>query len=811
MTQDYTSTSGITTTGPIVRGFENHTAGESYDRDKQNIDWDYQSGASNTAAITEISTEEAYSGNQSLKVTYSSDERVKTASKWELPPEQEYFSTYWVFFPEDFEFNGVEKSGAKLPGLGSDEVPTGGDDVTGDNGYSARYMWRYDGQAELYLYHMDKAGTYGDSVKFQYDNGDYAFFEKGEWQQITQRVKVNDGNQANGEIDVWLNGQQVVDIDGVRLSDNGQLTDVFYLSTFYGGGSTIWLPPEDTEAYFDDIIISTDAADHGLSASDIRTPDENPDQRPIGNGVVQGIKEFESRTKEQTLPDGSSVAIFHDRQWGDGYTATLFYTPITDASNWTIQVRLPGPIEDISNAEIVSYENGIYTLRGTTKPELDAGETANIRIKAQGHGSRIEFVDAETVTSGPAPVEPTPVEPTPVEPAPVEPAPVEPAPTTPVAGATTLNIDNQWNSGFTAVVHYTPDTATNDWTVQIRFGGEIENVWNGQIIAQDGDLYTIGGVSYNSELNAGETARIKIKGAGDAASLELADGEGSDGGDMPTTPTPTPAPSTELLVQLVDTDTDAVLAEISDGQILPEGLTDGRNVSVVVSAVDPEFAAEIGSVRIAMGDYVQVDNVLPYSLFGDDDGDYKDGVMLSDGAQQVRIEIFSEFGARGQKLVEQNTSFEVQVTPETEPETVPEDTVPDGNAASASFVVENSWKGGFKAAVTVENTSDKAIEDWSMSFANDDFAIRSIWGTEMSVDDGTIVLDPKDNLMELAAGETVSFGFVANGAAPEALDDLELTYIFDGADTDGGNTYVASEPVQSDAEPSAFIVNDDWM
>ena len=296
MTQDYTSSSGTTTSGAIRRGFDNHQVGESYDRDKQEQDWAYQSGASNTARIAEISDEQSVSGGQSLKVNYSSEERVKTASRVELPEEQEYFSSYWVYFPEEFEFNGVEKSGGKLPGLGSDEVPTGGDDVTGDNGFSARYMWRYDGQAELYLYHMDKAGTFGDSVKFQYDNGDYAFFEKGTWQNIIQRVKTNTGTEADGEIDVWLDGEQIVDIDGVRLSDNGQLIDIFYLSTFYGGGSAGWLPPEDTSAYFDDIVISTEASDVGLDTSHIRTPDENPDQRTIGNGVVRGIREFEPRT-----------------------------------------------------------------------------------------------------------------------------------------------------------------------------------------------------------------------------------------------------------------------------------------------------------------------------------------------------------------------------------------------------------------------------------------------------------------------------------------------------------------------------------
>ncbi|MEO0931024.1 MAG: glycoside hydrolase family 9 protein, partial [Pseudomonadota bacterium] len=669
MTQDYTSTSGATTTGAIRRGFDNHTLGESYDRDKQSSDWDYRDGGSNTAAIAEISDEESYSGGQSLKVNYSSAERAKTASKFEIPEEGEYYLSYWVYFPEDFSFNGVEKSGGKLPGLGADEVPTGGDEVTGDNGFSARYMWRYDGQAELYLYHMDKAGTFGDSVKFRNDDGEYKFFQTGQWHNIIQRVKVNEGDDYNGEVDVWLDGEQVVDIDGVRLSNNGQGVDVFYLSTFYGGGSTDWLPPEDTEAYFDEIVISTNPEDVGLSAADIRPPSENPDTRPVGNGVVKGIQEFQPETTEQELPDGSTGEIYHDKQWGDGYTATLFYTPASDASNWTIQVKTPGPIEDIWNAEIVSYEDGVYTLRGTTKPELDAGETANVRIKGEGHGALVEFLGGQTVTSAPTPVDSDPVDPDPVDPEPVDtdPGPGASADATPV-----VTVDNEWHSGFTASISFTPDRPVSDWAVQIHFDGDIENIWNGEILARDGDIYTIGGVSYNADLDAGETARIKIKGVGDAASLAPVDGAVSADGGTPVEPTPDPIPSAlnmDLLLQLVDTDTDTVLAEIADGQMLPEGLTDGRNVSVVVSAVDPDFADEIGSVRMTMGDHVQTESYVPYALFGDARGDFRDGVMLPEGTQQVRIEVFSDAGAGGQKLTDQITSFEVQAASETDGDT----------------------------------------------------------------------------------------------------------------------------------------------
>ncbi|MEJ6403247.1 polysaccharide lyase [Yoonia sp. 2307UL14-13] len=540
MTQDYTSTSGNTTSGAIVRGFDNHAVGNSYTRDLQEQDWDYRDGAGDTSEVATISDEHAVSGGQSLRVDYSSDERVKTASKWELPPEDEYFLSYWVRFDDDFSFNGVEKSGGKLPGLGADEVPTGGDDVTGENGFSARYMWRYDGQAELYLYHMDKAGTFGDSVKFRYDNGDYAFFETGKWHNIVQRVKTNTDDNPDGEIDVWLDGEQVVDIDGVRLSDNGQMIDVFYLSTFYGGGGTNWLPPEDTSAHFDEVVISTNASDVGIDPAAIRSPGENPDDRPIGDGVVKGIQPFEPEETTYELQDGTA-AINHDKQWGDGYTATLTYTPDEDVSDWMIRVKTPGPLNDIWNAEIVSYDNGVYTLRATTKPELDAGESANIRIKGAGHGSLVEFVDGdESGNDNPQPPEPDPVEPDPIAPEPPSPVVPQPEPIDPTPIAGKVLIDREWDGGFTANVIFAPDAGTQDWSLMLKGDVDIKDIWNAEVIGRDDGVYTLRGTAYNRDLDAGEAVSIRIKGSGDAGSLKVL------GADAPAAPDPQTEPPREI-------------------------------------------------------------------------------------------------------------------------------------------------------------------------------------------------------------------------------------------------------------------------
>ena len=124
-------------------------------------------------------------------------------------------------------------------------------------------MWRENGKAVLYLYHMDQPDIWGEDISLTGADGSDKYFERGKWHNMIQRVKVNDGGQSNGEIDVWMDNEQVLDLDGVRFT-NGQGIDTTYFSTFHGGSGSDWWPGHDTNAYFDDFVVSTNAADVGL-------------------------------------------------------------------------------------------------------------------------------------------------------------------------------------------------------------------------------------------------------------------------------------------------------------------------------------------------------------------------------------------------------------------------------------------------------------------------------------------------------------------------------------------------------------------
>ena len=111
---------------------------------------------------------------------------------------------------------------------------------------------------------MDKEGTYGDDLQLQGNDGKANYFEPGKWHNITQRVRINDGNQSNGSLDVWMDQEQVLSKDNIKFVTDGQQIDRAYFSTFHGGSGSDWWPEKDVNAYFDDFVVSTNAADVGL-------------------------------------------------------------------------------------------------------------------------------------------------------------------------------------------------------------------------------------------------------------------------------------------------------------------------------------------------------------------------------------------------------------------------------------------------------------------------------------------------------------------------------------------------------------------
>ncbi|MCV9388370.1 polysaccharide lyase [Reichenbachiella ulvae] len=246
------------------QSFENWNHGDSYTSahlKKDGFSFDWTAGFDESRVI--VDSTQAHTGKFSIRVKYPKDAVGPSQGGAQVPlnfeGKKEVYISYWLYFSDNFDWGGKHEGG-KLPGLATGDNCSGGQTCDGTNGFTARLMWRKGGEAVLYLYHMDKPGKYGEDIPLM--NGEQqVVFEKGQWYQVTERVKINSDNNKDGEVEIWINRNPALLKTGIQFVNDGSLIDNFYISTFHGGADIEWAPGEDCYIWMDDWIVSTDKAD----------------------------------------------------------------------------------------------------------------------------------------------------------------------------------------------------------------------------------------------------------------------------------------------------------------------------------------------------------------------------------------------------------------------------------------------------------------------------------------------------------------------------------------------------------------------
>ncbi|WP_299188562.1 polysaccharide lyase [uncultured Aquimarina sp.] len=262
----------------------------------------------------------------------------------------ELYISYWVYFPEDFEF----RAGGKLPGLAYQ---------TSERNMSLRLMWRYDGLIEFYVHYNTEPTWDGWHASINWSltdpyeepNGepqaDQVKFKKGQWNHVEMYNKLNTPGQNDGIMRGWLNGDLAIDITDngdYRQADEGDIhLNIIYLSTFFGGSDETFQPTKDLEAYFDDFIVSTSRiGDSGGNGGD----GGNENQAPIVE-LTSPTTNNESYTLGETItlranasdPDGDIDKVnfkidgtYYRSDASSPYSAS--WTP-TEAGTYVIAAR----------------------------------------------------------------------------------------------------------------------------------------------------------------------------------------------------------------------------------------------------------------------------------------------------------------------------------------------------------------------------------------------------------------------------------------------------------------------------------------
>ena len=117
-----------------------------------------------------------------------------------------------------------------------------------------------------------------------------------------------------------------------------------------------------------------------------------------------------------------------------------------------------------------------------------------------------------------------------------------------------------------------------------------------------------------------------------------------------------------LEIGLYDAETDNLIQTIQDGDTVDENNLVNQNLTMAASVSDRSlFPGEVESmvVNLNNGQEIRTENVEPYALFGDTNGDFFNGSGIPEGDNTISFELYSQQGANGDLLDTVTMNFEI--------------------------------------------------------------------------------------------------------------------------------------------------------
>jgi len=128
-------------------------------------------------------------------------------------------------------------------------------------------------------------------------------------------------------------------------------------------------------------------------------------------------------------------------------------------------------------------------------------------------------------------------------------------------------------------------------------------------------------------------------------------------------PSPSAPSSSMMTFYLADAQTNEILMEVEPGQNVDKSMLGDRSVTLVALPKDGQNGVE--SVELAYNGESRVENVEPYALFGDRDGDFLDGAIFGNGGHAVSVSVYGGKNGNGPMLEETVVDFTVTGAPQT--------------------------------------------------------------------------------------------------------------------------------------------------
>lgn len=205
------------------------------------------------------------------------------------------------------------------------------------------------------------------------------------------------------------------------------------------------------------------------------------EQTEVGEGTAtESVYESEGYKVTFTLSDN----------WEGGYNANIEIANTGDfpIHNWYISYYSDNTISNIWNAEIESYEEGMYIIKNVGwNQDIAPGESVSFGMSGnenfEGFPEEYEILGASMQISE-------------------EDYSIE------------YQLDSDWESGFGGTIQITnhTDVTIEDWSLAFDFERTITDIWNGSVEVCDGNHYVIGNAGHNGNIAPGQTISIGFNG-----------------------------------------------------------------------------------------------------------------------------------------------------------------------------------------------------------------------------------------------------------------------------------------------------------
>ncbi|WP_396634873.1 Ig-like domain-containing protein [Maribacter sp. R86514] len=234
---------------------------------------------------------------------------------------------------------------------------------------------------------------------------------------------------------------------------------------------------------------------------------------------------------------------------------------------------------------------------------------------------------------------------------------------------------------------------------------------DGDLVDTDGEVYT--SHPFQESTSGNYQVQVVVTDNDGATGSDIVNVSVGSGGSTPTTPT-TPTPS--LTLNLIDAISNANIGTLSNGS----GLSSSNTQNVNIRANVPSTAQSVLFVLSGAQSETRYENVAPYALFGDIDGDYL-AANLSNGSYTLKVSAYTGANGSGSLVATETINFSVgSVTNKTAyafPNPIQTDGkvsvhLPKGNGGNYEYTVTNAMgiqleKGTFKAG---ESATDIDLE-----------------------------------------------------------------------------------------------------